>query len=622
MKLPAIENTPDDVFLRLEYVSADCTLLADLHGHAKDRFVSFVQESHSYYVEGRKVPLSVTGLVHCFVQEFRADEVIQKMMASHRWPRPEYSHHVGDTVVPFTADEIKQMWSRNAREAAARGTWMHLQVEVLLNAGSVQDEFPVPLIAFRTEWCIYASDEQLAGCIDFVARCSQDEVILFDWKRTKDLCGKYSNRWANMTPPVSHLEDCAGNHYRLQLNLYKHIIEKYYNLKVRAMRVVCLHPDREGRGPFVDHVPVMDKEIHAILEAHSCRLRQSSQDVCGGRCSYGFVARTLRPAELDWRLESNCLTLVPEQHFASSRRLCLICTPVSARTGMRDSYIHDEVGGAMTPEILELLPPYFFSGDFLSTCRCRVCPNQLMDYLGGASSQESFDARILQDIADEMEVATPEEIVPSAAVDADEQPAEADLALAIPCPGLSPEALVSAKKRRLMPGASTSGQDFEALFDLTSEACSSSLSSFPAVDEQQPVASVKELAKKQIEFVRLRQPTWPEDMVRLSAAAINVYRTRLTDIFVRDFVGLIWIIEGERYIRAHRGVCYLYHSEGAFDAYNGVPPESTFYRLKKTLLRLEGCFTLCHLQPSGPTLPSCERLSRCSESTTASQSFC
>ncbi|CAE7882126.1 unnamed protein product, partial [Symbiodinium necroappetens] len=325
VKLPAIENTPDDVFLRLEYVSADCTLLADLHGHAKDRFVSFVQESHSYYVEGRK--------------EFRADEVIQKMMASHRWPRPEYSHHVGDTVVPFTADEIKQMWSRNAREAAARGTWMHLQVEVLLNAGSVQD-------------------------------------------------------------------DC------IELRLFRQFLQEF-------------------------------------------------PDVCGGRCSYGFVARTLRPAELDG-------------------------------TGMRDSYIHDEVGGAMTPEILELLPPYFFSGDFLSTCRCRVCPNQLMDYLGGASSQESFDARILQDIADEMEVATPEEIVPSAAVDADnadEQPAEADLALAIPCPGLSPEALVSAKKRRLMPGASTSGQDFEALFDLTSEACSSSLSSFPAVDEQQPVAA-------------------------------------------------------------------------------------------------------------------------------------
>ena len=83
---------------------------------------------------------------------------------------------------------------------------MHLRVEVLLNAGCVRDdcielrlfrqflqEYPLPLIVFRTEWCVYACDEQLAGCIDFVASCSQDEVILFDWKRS--LCSKYSNRW-------------------------------------------------------------------------------------------------------------------------------------------------------------------------------------------------------------------------------------------------------------------------------------------------------------------------------------------------------------------------------------------------------------------------------------------
>ena len=143
-----------------------------------------------------------------------------------------------------------------------------------------------------------------------------------------------------------------------------------------------------------------------------------------------------------------------------------------------------------------------------------------------------------------------------------------------------------------MPGASTSSREFQDLFDLTGEACSSSLSACPIVDEHQPVASVREQAKRQTEYVRLRQPTWPEDMVRLTAAAINVYRTRLTDIFVRDFVGLVWIIEGDRYIRPHRGVCFLYHSDGSFDPYNGVPPESTFYRLKKTLLRLEGLFRL------------------------------
>ena len=77
------------------------------------------------------------------------------------------------------------------------------------------------------------------------------------------------------------------------------------------------------------------------------------------------------------------------------------------------------------------------------------------------------------------------------------------------------------QKRRLMPGASTSSREFQDLFDLTGEACSSSLSACPIVDEHQPVASVREQAKRQTEYVRLRQPTWPEDMVRLTAAAFK-----------------------------------------------------------------------------------------------------
>ncbi|CAE7561822.1 unnamed protein product [Symbiodinium sp. CCMP2592] len=238
---------------------------------------------------------------------------------------------------------------------------------------------------------------------------------------------------------------------------------------------------------------------------------------------------------------------------------------------------------------------------------CSRCPSQLLDYVGGSrradegDSQSSFNARLDAELA-EMDVAeSPEDRAEqkrdSLALALTENASEHqnDLALASvaeAATGLPAEAIGFAKKRRLMPGASTSSQEFQDLFDLTVAACSSSLTACPTVDEHQPVASVREQAKKQIAYVRLRQSTWPEDMVRLTAAAINVYRTRLTDIFVRDFVGLVWIIEGDRYIRAHRGVCFLYHSDGSFDPYSGVPPESTFYRLKKTLLRLEGLFRL------------------------------
>ena len=35
---------------------------------------------------------------------------------------------------------------------------------------------------------------------------------------------KYDNRWQRMKGPLSHIPDCQGLHYRLQLNVYKHPI--------------------------------------------------------------------------------------------------------------------------------------------------------------------------------------------------------------------------------------------------------------------------------------------------------------------------------------------------------------------------------------------------------------
>ena len=68
-----------------------------------------------------------------------------------------------------------------------------------------------------------------------------------------------------MSPPLQHLDDCAGNHYRLQLNVYKWILQEYYGYTVGAMRVVCCHPDNEGVA-FVDDVPDMQNEVCAIME--------------------------------------------------------------------------------------------------------------------------------------------------------------------------------------------------------------------------------------------------------------------------------------------------------------------------------------------------------------------
>ena len=118
-------------------------------------------------------------------QEFDADKAIAKMMAGPNWPRIEYMRG----SEPLSAAEIKEVWAANAAAASAAGTYTHLQCEAVLNGGAVEGsclEMKLlshffgstrPLMAYRTEWCIWATAERLAGCIDFAAMDEHGQLV-------------------------------------------------------------------------------------------------------------------------------------------------------------------------------------------------------------------------------------------------------------------------------------------------------------------------------------------------------------------------------------------------------------------------------------------------------------
>eukprot|EP00971_Amphidinium_carterae_P250932 4981327-Amphidinium_carterae.4 len=93
-----------------------------------------------------------------------------------------------------------------------------------------------------------------------------------------------------MQGPLSAYNDCAVVHYRLQLNLYKYILEANYGMKVDSMRtiyacgqnlvavlvltlcvrcrIVDIHPDQEGR-PYVVEVDDLMGTVYQLLEDHT-----------------------------------------------------------------------------------------------------------------------------------------------------------------------------------------------------------------------------------------------------------------------------------------------------------------------------------------------------------------
>lgn len=253
--------------------------LAVKNAHPRDSRISFHEETHTYTIDGVKDGwVSCTGFIHSFFEEFDADAVIAKMMASKNWPKSKYYGK--------TAAEIKAEWDVSRDEAAEAGTRMHLDIEHWYNsepvgnlAADAWEANPGPewdyFQAFerkwrlkhgfephRTEWLVFKEDIKLAGSIDMVFRKPDGTFAIYDWKRAKEM--KYENSWQSGKPPLDHLPDTNYWHYSIQLNIYRTILEELYGAVVSELALVVLHPNQTSYRVIM--VNRMEEEVEAMFE--------------------------------------------------------------------------------------------------------------------------------------------------------------------------------------------------------------------------------------------------------------------------------------------------------------------------------------------------------------------
>ena len=239
-------------------------MLEKKNKHERDDNIVFEEYGHKYTYNGdcnmgdkddmgdKKDFKSVTTVVHEFFEKFDADKIIDKMMESSKWPNSKY--------YGMTKEEIKQLWSENGKNASKLGTQMHAEIEDYFNERldvkektkeyKQFEEFWKEFKnvnptwePFRTEWIVYDEKKKLAGSIDFLLSDSDGNIVIIDWKRSKEI--KMANKFKKGTGPFKSLDDCNYNHYTIQLNCYRHIIETKYNKKVAAMYIVVCHPNND-----------------------------------------------------------------------------------------------------------------------------------------------------------------------------------------------------------------------------------------------------------------------------------------------------------------------------------------------------------------------------------------
>lgn len=244
-------------------------LLKERNAHPRDKFIVFDEVPHVYYVHGDPDNVSVTTLVHKYFPKFDADLVISRMMNSKNWPNNKYFGK--------TAEEIKQLWSDTGNDATTRGTRMHLSIEYFYNGLDTHEyqndkEFQMfqvfyedhkHLVPYRTEWEVYDEQHRIAGSIDMVFEDTTDGTLsIYDWKRSKEI--KLKNSFGSRG--FDHLKeyhDCNYVHYSLQLNIYKYILEKLYDKRIKDLYLIVMHPnfDRYQKIECLD----MQETVHKIF---------------------------------------------------------------------------------------------------------------------------------------------------------------------------------------------------------------------------------------------------------------------------------------------------------------------------------------------------------------------
>jgi ATP-dependent exoDNAse (exonuclease V) beta subunit len=227
--------------------------------HFLDNYIQFQEQGHIYYIYNKDGTLSelprtsVTTLIHDCFPQFDSDKIISEMMARKSWPNSQY--------YGMSPEEIKLKWKLNGEKSASSGTYMHFNIECHQNGINVIDpsiqfgyymdfwndfrsKYP-QFKPYRTEMLIHykgfrLGTMNLCGSVDFLLEDDDGNMIIMDWKHSKEIKKRGYNGQKGY-PPFEHLDNCNLNHYNLQLNIYRHILEKIYNKNVIFMMLVIFH---------------------------------------------------------------------------------------------------------------------------------------------------------------------------------------------------------------------------------------------------------------------------------------------------------------------------------------------------------------------------------------------
>lgn len=240
--------------------------------------IDFHEEEHFYTLNDHRFGISATSLIETYAQEFDSDGISQ-MVANKRG---------------ISQKEVLDEWKKENEFSCIKGSCIHLKAQSLwmgtdyeIDYNTIDDtvdkdrlkkEYDImskQAINFyndykdmydmiQDEFIVWSKEFDIAGSIDGIMynKYTQKCCIL-DFKSNKDLQFKSKYR-KKMKVPLHELDDVNGQHYYVQLSIYKYLIEKYTNIKVDELFIVYFNINADNYE--IIPIPYLYEEVRKILE--------------------------------------------------------------------------------------------------------------------------------------------------------------------------------------------------------------------------------------------------------------------------------------------------------------------------------------------------------------------
>lgn len=242
--------------------------------------LQFNQERHTYTVNNKSF-ISVSRVLKDFHKPFDSEKIsgfvaksrgetqedILKQWKEKRDNSIRLGHRVHDFAERYVTDKFKldsDLEFYGVYQQLGEGEQLLPQEKAVIEFWNNKPPHLTPIaLELRMYWEEKEEEEEFpyAGTADIILYNTKDNTLVIgDYKTNEDLFKQYKNQ--KLLKPFSHLDDIPLNKYKIQLSLYKRLLEQT-GLRVSQTFVVWLKP--EG-GYQVYWTPDFSKELGEYLK--------------------------------------------------------------------------------------------------------------------------------------------------------------------------------------------------------------------------------------------------------------------------------------------------------------------------------------------------------------------